>query len=67
MDTRGDASDSGRNLDEADRKGYLVAHYILNANKYMMSSRGGLSGRKTGSAPSTARPSGCVTTATTRP
>jgi beta-galactosidase len=39
IDARGDASDSGRSLDDADRKGYLVAHYILNANKYMMNSR----------------------------
>ncbi len=36
VDTRGDAADSGRNLDAADRQGYLVAHYILNANKYLM-------------------------------
>jgi beta-galactosidase len=41
-DTRGDAADSSRNLDDADRQGYLVAQYILNANKYMMSSRGRL-------------------------
>jgi len=40
VDMRGDAGDSGRNLEEADRKGYLVAHYILNANKYMMAPRG---------------------------
>lgn len=40
LDTRGDAADSGRNLDEADRKGYLVAQYILNANKYMMGPKG---------------------------
>ena len=39
IDARGDASDSGRSLDDADRKGYLVAQYILNANKYMMDSR----------------------------
>ncbi|UCD51921.1 MAG: hypothetical protein JSW27_04645, partial [Phycisphaerales bacterium] len=39
VDTRGDTGDSGRNLDDADRKGYLVAQYILNANKYMMDSR----------------------------
>jgi beta-galactosidase len=38
VDTRGDASDSGRNLDDADHKGYLAAEYILNANKYMMDS-----------------------------
>jgi len=42
VDTRGDAADSGRNLDDADRKGYLAAQYILNANKYMMASRGRL-------------------------
>jgi beta-galactosidase len=36
VDTRGDASDSGRDLDDADRKGYLVAQYVLNANRYMM-------------------------------
>ncbi len=40
VDTRGDTADSGRSLDDADRKGYLVAQYILNANKYMMASRG---------------------------
>ncbi|HEY5480356.1 MAG TPA: beta-galactosidase, partial [Verrucomicrobiae bacterium] len=40
VDARGDAADSGRNLEDADRKGYLVAHYILNANKYLMSSKG---------------------------
>lgn len=40
VDTRGEAADSGRNLDEADRKGYLVAQHILNANKYLMASRG---------------------------
>jgi beta-galactosidase len=40
VDTRGDAADVGRNLDDADRKGYLVAQYILNGNKYMMPSRG---------------------------
>jgi len=39
IDTRGDTSDSERSLDDADRKGYLVAQYILNANKYMMDSR----------------------------
>lgn len=37
VDTRGDAADSGRNLEDADRKGYLVSQYVLNANKYMMS------------------------------
>ena len=40
VDARGDAADSERNLDDADGKGYLVAQYILNANKYMMGSRG---------------------------
>ena len=40
VDARGDAADSGRNLDDADRKGYLVAQYVLDANKYMMSSGG---------------------------
>ena len=39
VDTRGDAADSGRNLDDADRQGYLVAQYVLNANKYLMGSR----------------------------
>jgi beta-galactosidase len=38
VDTRGEISDSGRSLDDADHKGYLVAEYILNANKYMMDS-----------------------------
>ena len=64
---RGDRADSGRNLDDADRKGYLVAEYILNANKYMMDSRGRLSGSKTGSAPSSAQTYGCATTAIIRP
>jgi beta-galactosidase len=40
VDTRGDAADSRRSLDDADHKGYLVAEYVLNANKYMRSSRG---------------------------
>jgi len=39
IDTRGDTSDSGRSLDDADHKGYLVAQYILNANRYIMDSR----------------------------
>ncbi len=42
VDTRGDTADSGRNLDDADRRGYLAAQYILNANKYMMAARGRL-------------------------
>ncbi|MGO9209503.1 MAG: hypothetical protein ACLP2H_05240 [Terriglobales bacterium] len=40
VDTRGDPADSGRNLDDADSKGYLVAEHILNANKYIMGPRG---------------------------
>ena len=36
MDARGDASDSGPQLDVADQKGYLLAQYILDANKYMI-------------------------------
>jgi beta-galactosidase len=40
VDQRGDTADSGRALDEADRQGYLVAEYVLNANKYMMAPRG---------------------------
>ena len=39
VDARGDSSDSSRSLAEADSKGYLVAHYVLNANKYLMNSR----------------------------
>jgi beta-galactosidase len=38
VDTRGDAADSGPGLAAADRKAYLIAEYILNANKYMMDS-----------------------------
>ena len=38
VDTRGDASDAGTELDHADHKGYLAAAYILNANKYMVDS-----------------------------
>jgi beta-galactosidase len=34
-DTRGDDSDAGPELDRADRKGYLTAVYILDANRYM--------------------------------
>jgi beta-galactosidase len=40
VDARGDTADSTRSLEDADRKGYLVAQYILNANKYMMAPRG---------------------------
>ncbi len=39
VDTRGNATDSRQALDDADHKGFLVAQYILNANKYMMDSR----------------------------
>jgi beta-galactosidase len=38
VDTRGDADDSGQALAAADHKAYLVAEYILNANKVMMDS-----------------------------
>jgi beta-galactosidase len=38
VDARGDAGDSESDLDDADRKGYLVAEYVLNANKYMLDS-----------------------------
>ncbi len=34
-DTRGDDSDAGTELDQADHKGYLTAVYILDANRYM--------------------------------
>jgi beta-galactosidase len=39
IDARGDAEDSGRSLDDADRQGYLVAQYILDCSRYMMDSR----------------------------
>jgi beta-galactosidase len=39
IDSRGETGDSDRSLDDADHKGYLVAEYILNANKYMTDSR----------------------------
>jgi len=42
VDARGDSSDAGRELDHADRTGYLAAVYILDANKYMRSPRGGI-------------------------
>ena len=38
VDARGDAADAGTDLDDADRKGYLAAEYILDANKYIMDS-----------------------------
>ncbi len=34
-DTRGDDSDAGPELDQADHKGYLTAVYVLDANRYM--------------------------------
>ena len=37
VDTRGEATDASKSLDDADHKGYLAAVYILNAGKYMMS------------------------------
>ncbi len=40
VDARGDSADSGPNLEDADRRGYLVAQYVLNANRYLMNSRG---------------------------
>jgi beta-galactosidase len=40
VDTRGGTSDTSSDLDQADRTGYLVAQYILNANKYLLNSRG---------------------------
>lgn len=40
VDTRGDSADSTRALDDADRTGYLVAQYVLNANRYMMGQGG---------------------------
>ncbi len=39
VDTRGDASDAGPELDHADRTGYLSAVYVLDANRYIMDSR----------------------------
>ena len=40
VDARGDSSDSSRSLEDADNKGYLVAQYMLDANKYLMNPRG---------------------------
>ena len=42
MDARGDDSDAGPQLDDADHKGYLAAVYILDANKYMRDPSGNL-------------------------
>jgi beta-galactosidase len=41
-DTRGDPSDAGPDLDEADHKGYLAATYVFDANKYMRDRSGNL-------------------------
>ncbi len=41
-DTRGDDSDVGTELGQADRKGYLGAVYVLDANKYMRDPGGNL-------------------------
>ena len=35
VDARGDTSDSAKDLDDADHKGYLVAEYVLDAGKYL--------------------------------
>lgn len=42
LDTRGDATDSGAALDDADRKGYLAGQYVLDAGRYVMDARGTL-------------------------
>lgn len=42
VDTRGDTSDAGPELDRYDHKGYLAAVYILDANKYMRDPHGNL-------------------------
>jgi beta-galactosidase len=41
-DARGDDSDAGKELDQADHKGYLAAVYVLDANKYMRDPGGNL-------------------------
>ena len=41
-DTRGDDSDAGAELDQADHKGYLGAVYVLDADKYMRDRSGNL-------------------------
>ncbi len=41
-DTRGDDSDAGPELDQADHKGYLAAVYVLDADKYMRDRSGNL-------------------------
>jgi beta-galactosidase len=40
VDARGDDRDAGRDLDKADRAGYLAAVFVLDANRYMRDSRG---------------------------
>lgn len=40
VDSRGDTADSARSLEQADREGYLVAQYVLNANNYILNSKG---------------------------
>jgi len=40
VDTRGDTSDAGPDLDRDDQIGYLAAVYILDADKYIMGSGG---------------------------
>ena len=41
-DTRGDDTDAGADLDQADHKGYLAAVYVFDANKYMRDRSGNL-------------------------
>ena len=41
VDTRGDASDSGPELNRCDHIGYLAAVYVLDANKYIRDPRSG--------------------------
>ena len=35
VDARGETFDADRNLDDADRKGYLAAVYVLNIGRYI--------------------------------
>ncbi len=42
VDTRGDNSDAGPQLDRADHIGYLAAVFILDANKYVRNSSGNI-------------------------
>jgi beta-galactosidase len=41
VDTRGDSSDAGLELNRCDHIGYLAAVYVLDANKYIRDPRGG--------------------------